>query len=123
MSKDVGIVPKSIRDILEYVGFVNGALANISDAEITAIEQDVKKASAKKLSLAIQENLKKFDSPSEFHFLSGDRAIIKLIAGAVKKRGINYYFKKNAVCLSNGEIGADPVSTIRQKIISFYRKR
>lgn len=123
ISKDVGYVPMYIRDILEYVGFVNGALANISDTDMLAIEKDIKQATTKTMSVAMQENIQKFDSPSEFRFLSGDRAIIKLIAEAVKKRGFSHYFRKHTVSTPSPEFSENPVGTIREKIVSFYRKR
>lgn len=133
----MGRIPHSVKSTLEYTGYLNAALGDIGDDEITNIEQDVKNISTTTAPKELLKCFEKFGNQlKDFRFLAGERAILKLLAATVKRRGINHFFRKerkaaNSIATIPGlptakvqmEQDMDHASLIRQRVIKYYQTR
>lgn len=119
---------------LEYTGYLNAALGKLDDIEIANIEKDVQRVSIKTSNVDMLKCFEKFENnPADFRFLAGERAIMKMLAATVKKRGINYYFRKDKQTSSGAASRTSPGTSqlqtqpspdsIREKVVKFYEKR
>ncbi|XP_058447672.1 uncharacterized protein LOC131428049 [Malaya genurostris] len=113
IQKDVGPIPETVRVCLEYSEYITAALGNIDDNEIREIENDMR------LFPKIRRN------PADFSFMVGEKAIIKLVSNAVKKKGIDFYIKRsqrNHSLIGKTQTIGDE-NSVREEIIAFYQKR
>lgn len=126
ISKDVGPIPDGIKAILEYAGFINGALGELNDKEMAAIENDIRRIPFEAADETIEICYRKFqNNPENFRFVSGERALLLMLAAAVKKKGINHYLKPQKTVSTP----ADPSSItnekdiLKRKIIEYFEKK
>ncbi|XP_021698272.1 uncharacterized protein LOC110676078 [Aedes aegypti] len=125
VEREVGYVPKNIKFILNWTNYVNGALAELDDDQISLIEADMRKCLCG-VSEELDECFHKFAyDPQKFHFLAGERAIMKLIAKTLKEKGMKHFFKKmdtqNIAETSN--FSCEMAAAVPQKILEFYTKK
>lgn len=111
---------------------MNAALGEINDEEIKAIENDMQRISQTQLNsnANLKSCFEKFDhNPEDFRFLAGDKAILRMLASTVKKRGFNHYMKKKNCQVSqvthlNPSINVvECAVAIRRRVLEFYQKR
>ena len=119
VEKEVGRIPLTVKCTLEYTGYINAALGDLGDTEIAEIEQDIRKIPPSTSNISLLKCFEKFDNkPQDFRFLAGERAILKLLAATVKKRGINRFFKKEKATLGPAErpTPAKTISSLSEKV-------
>ncbi|XP_058830744.1 uncharacterized protein LOC131689568 [Topomyia yanbarensis] len=131
LSKDVGRISETIRHTLEVTEYINAALAFIGNEEIAAIEEDIRRLPEILNIPAGDLSLKKYhgrflQNPERFRFMAGERAILKLIASCVQRKGINHYLRyaekreKEVIVPGSLETSA---AEVRRKVIDFYNER
>ncbi|XP_055528238.1 uncharacterized protein LOC129720692 [Wyeomyia smithii] len=131
LSKDVGRVPDTIRHVLEVTEYINAALAYIGNDEISAIEQDIRQLPEIMGKSARDSSMQKYfgrfvNAPERFRFMAGERAILKLIASCIQRKGINHYLrfaeKREKDWMTQGTHESN-AQEVRRKIIDFYNER
>ncbi|XP_053688668.1 uncharacterized protein LOC128737918 [Sabethes cyaneus] len=131
LSKDVGRIPDTIRHVLEVTEYINSALAYIGSEEITAIETDIRQLPEIMGKPARDPSMQKYfgrfiNAPERFRFMAGERAILKLIAACIQRKGINYYLrfaeKRERDWQSQGSHESN-AAEVKRKIIDFYNER
>lgn len=131
LSRDVGRVPETIKHILEVTEYINSGLAFIGNEEIAAIEEDIRRLPEIMNVPASDPSLKKYfgrysHSPDRFRLMAGERAVLKMIASCIQRKGITHYLRaverreKEVVVPANiDKQGHD----VRKKIVDFFNDR
>lgn len=129
----MGQIPPVVRHSIEYAGYVNAALGEINEAEIKAIEEDMQRIpkSQSDSNAKLRNCFEKFENePKDFRFLSGDKAIIRMLAATIQKRGFNHYMKRQKIFKKSHQTQhrttenvVDCESAIRRRVLEFYQKR
>lgn len=98
IEKLVGPVPENIKYLLQFSCFCNSSIADLDDELIGQIEQEARTIPTV-LRIATNEKLmKKYfgvycHTPSEFRFRSGERRMMKNIALAVRRKGLDSFIQ------------------------------
>ncbi|XP_055614138.1 uncharacterized protein LOC129760510 [Uranotaenia lowii] len=98
IEKLVGPVPENLKLLLQFSCFCNISIADLDDELINQIEQEARTIPAV-LRIASNERLMKkyfgvyFLFPNEFRFRSGERMLMKNIAMAVRKKGLDSFIQ------------------------------
>ncbi|XP_062537878.1 uncharacterized protein LOC134206205 [Armigeres subalbatus] len=94
-------IPSHLKCIIERAGFVNPALEDLTEREITGIESDVRGLS-ELANLPVGDPLlrkylgKYIEKPKDFKLMSGERALLLKIAGAVKAKSWPFFVKNKS---------------------------
>ncbi|XP_062552602.1 uncharacterized protein LOC134217800 [Armigeres subalbatus] len=132
LSKEVGRIPDTLKNILEVTEYINAGLAFIGNEEIAAIEDDVRLLPKIMNKSADDPSMIKFfgrfaHCPDQFRLMAGERAILKLISSCIQRKGIAHYMKtverrEKEVAVVLGSV--DKVANeVRRKIVDFYTDR
>lgn len=98
IEKLVGPVPENIKHLLQFSCFCNSSIADLDDELIDQIEQEARTIPTV-LRISTNEKLmKKYfgvycHTPSEFRFRSGERRMMKNIALAVRRKGLDSFIQ------------------------------
>ncbi|XP_019551290.1 uncharacterized protein LOC109421260 [Aedes albopictus] len=98
IEKLVGPVPENIKHLLQFSCFCNSSIADLDDELIDQIEQEARTI-PNVLRISTNEKLmKKYfgvycHTPSEFRFRSGERRMMKNIALAVRRKGLDSFIQ------------------------------
>lgn len=131
LSKDVGRIPETIKHILEVTEYINAALAFVGNEEIAAIEDDIRRLPEIMNKPASDPSMRKYfgrftHNPDRFRLMAGEKAVLKMIAGCIQRKGITHYLKtaerreKEVVVPANIDKQANEV---RKKIVDFFTDR
>ncbi|KAL9707648.1 hypothetical protein quinque_011166 [Culex quinquefasciatus] len=98
IEKLVGPVPENIKLLLQFSCFCNSSIADLDDELIDQIEQEARTIPTV-LRITANERLMKrffgvyFLMPNEFRFRSGERRMMKNIALAVRRKGLDSFIQ------------------------------
>ncbi|KXJ72631.1 hypothetical protein RP20_CCG017556 [Aedes albopictus] len=132
LSKEVGRIPDTLKNILEVTEYINAGLGFIGNDEIAAIEDDVRLLPKIMDKPADDPSMRKYfgrfaHCPDRFRLMAGERAILKMISGCIQRKGIAHYMKtverrEKEVAVVQGSV--DQVANeVRKKIVDFYTDR
>lgn len=108
IEKLVGPVPENIKYLLQFSCFCNSSIADLDDELIDQIEQEARTIPVV-LRIATNEKLmKKYfgvycHTPSEFRFRSGERRMMKNIAIAVRRKGLDSFIQSLRTVIHHSE--------------------
>lgn len=136
LSKDVGRIPEVIKHVLEVTEYISAALAFVGNEEIAAIEKDIRELPEIMNKPANDPSLRKYfgrfaHSPERFRLMAGERAILKMIAGCIQRRGIQHYLRtaerrEKEVAQAPAYASQDKqahAQEVRRKIVDFCNDR
>lgn len=129
LEKEIGVVPENIKFIVRHTNYLNGALADLKDEDISNMESDMRRSACGMYS-ELDKCFERFAyEPERFYFVAGERAILRLISKTIQKKGAKHYFKRprSTNVAENCRTTREPEShhgpTVKQKIIEFFAKR
>ncbi|XP_053693021.1 uncharacterized protein LOC128741315 [Sabethes cyaneus] len=98
IEKLVGPVPENIKLLLQFSCFCNSSIADLDDELIDQIEQEARTIPSVLRITANEKLMKKYfgvycHTPNEFRFRSGERRMMKNIALAVRKKGLDSFIQ------------------------------
>ncbi|EDS33286.1 conserved hypothetical protein [Culex quinquefasciatus] len=98
IEKLVGPVPENIKLLLQFSCFCNSSIADLDDELIDQIEQEARTIPTVLRITANERLMKRFFGvyfliPNEFRFRSGERRMMKNIALAVRRKGLDSFIQ------------------------------
>lgn len=98
IEKLVGPVPENIKLLLQFSCFCNSSIADLDDELIDQIEQEARTIPAVLRISTNEKVMKKYfgvycHAPNEFRFRSGERRMMKNIAVAVRRKGLDSFIQ------------------------------
>lgn len=128
IGKEVGLVPKNIRIVLERTNYIHGGLAFLDDDAIDGIQRDVQQLpkTTGQNEVEWKKILNYYGDLNEFRFSTGERSSLKMIAATIRKNGITKFSRSLLRSEPEQQQQAtltESVKTVRTKIMDFFEKK